>query len=315
MITQPPPGVASPPPIHVAGLCKRYGAVTAVANASFDVPAGSITGLIGPNGSGKTTTMRMLLGLTVPTSGVGLIAGRRFSDLGSPARVVGAVLDNDTRNGRRTAIDHLRVYCAAIGVPDAHATQMLDVVGLAPAARRKIKDFSLGMTQRLMLASAMLGHPSILVLDEPTNGLDPEGIQWIRHFLQDFAAKGGTVLLSSHNLREIQATVDRVVVINQGSTRFVGSIEEMGRLARGHEEVLVTCADPVALREFALANGIQAHPTPDGRVRLIGIDRPNAERLATDAGVTVFALTASEIDLEQVFIQLTHGEYTAGGTR
>ncbi|HEX8101157.1 MAG TPA: ATP-binding cassette domain-containing protein [Solirubrobacteraceae bacterium] len=202
--------------IAVSGLTKRYGAVTAVDDLSFDVSSGSITAFLGPNGAGKTTTLRMLLGLVEPTAGTATFDGRRYRDLPEPLQHVGAVLETSGFHPARRARDHLRVVAAAAGLPAARADEALERAGLGDAAHRRVKGFSLGMRQRLGLATALLGRPRVLILDEPANGLDPEGVRRLRGTLRAFADDGGTVLLSSHLLAEVVQTADDVVIVARG---------------------------------------------------------------------------------------------------
>jgi ABC-2 type transport system ATP-binding protein len=209
-----PPATAGPA-IQVAGLRKKFGRVMAVEDASFTVSYGRITGFLGPNGAGKTTTLRMILGLIRPDAGTAAIAGKPYPQLASPARTVGALLDAAAHPGR-TGRDHLRVLAAAAGLPGHQADHLLDLVGLAHAARQRAGRYSLGMRQRLALATALLGDPEVLVLDEPANGLDPQGIRWLRYLLRTLAAEGRAVLVSSHLLAEAAQTVDDVVVISRG---------------------------------------------------------------------------------------------------
>ena len=202
--------------IEIQGLTKRYGQTLAVAGVSFDAPPGRVTGFLGPNGSGKSTTMRCLLGLAAPDSGSALFDGRPYRALRDPLRLVGAMLDPDAYHPARSGRDHLRVIATSAGLPDDRVDRLLDLVELREAARRPAGGYSLGMRQRLHLAAAMLGDPQVLVLDEPTNGLDPGGIRWMRDLLRAEAAEGRTVLLSSHVLSEVEQTVDEVVVIARG---------------------------------------------------------------------------------------------------
>ena len=222
---------ATPPAIDVAGLSKRFGPAVAVRDLSFTVSYGRITGFLGPNGAGKTTTLRALLGLVRPDAGRALIAGRRYSELASPFGTVGALLDAGAVHPGRTGRDHLRVLAHAAGVRPDRADHLLAQVGLAPAARQRAGGYSLGMRQRLGLAAALLGDPRILVLDEPANGLDPQGIRWLRDLLRSLAAEGRSVLVSSHVLAEVAQTVDDVVVISGG--RSVAQAP-LGQLLAGH---------------------------------------------------------------------------------
>jgi ABC-2 type transport system ATP-binding protein len=202
--------------IVACGLTRMFGPVTAVDGLSFTVEPGAITGFLGPNGAGKTTTLRMLLGLVRPDAGTATIGGHRYTDLPAPSRAVGAVLEATAFHPARTGRAHLRIYCTINGYPHARAEQVLDLVGLAGAGKRPVRGYSLGMRQRLALATALLGDPQVLLLDEPANGLDPEGIAWLRRLLRELAAQGRTVLVSSHLLSEVQQLVDHVVIINQG---------------------------------------------------------------------------------------------------
>ena len=202
--------------IAVDGLTKDFGSTRAVDNVSFEVQPGRVAGFIGSNGSGKTTTLRMLLGLVTPSSGEALIGGRRFADLEDPARQVGAVLEARAFHPGHTARDHLRVIATEARLPHRRVDEVLEIVGLTGTADRRAGTFSLGMGQRLSLAAALLGDPAVLILDEPTNGLDPAGIRWLREFLRDLAAEGRTVVLSSHALAEVQQTADEVLILDAG---------------------------------------------------------------------------------------------------
>src|SRR5215467_14266615 len=210
-----------------SGLTKVYPKVRAVDGLSFSVQPGRVTGFLGPNGSGKTTTLRMLLNLVTPTSGVATIGGRRYPDLDNPLRTVGAVLEASGAHKGRTGRNHLRVVCAVGGFPVSRADEVLDMVGLTPAAKRKVRDYSMGMRQRLGIASAMLGDPRVLILDEPANGLDPEGIRWMRDFLRAFAAQGRTVFVSSHLLSEMEQLADDVIIIAAGRLVTQGRLQDI----------------------------------------------------------------------------------------
>lgn len=294
--------------IAVQNLTKQFGAVTAVQNLTFTVEPGSVTGFLGPNGAGKTTTLRMLLGLVRPTAGTATINGRQHHELGNPARVVGSVLDNGSFHPKRSARDHLRVYAAAIGVPDQRADEVLGLVGLSPAGHRKAGGFSLGMRQRLALATALLGDPQVLVLDEPANGLDPEGIAWLRTFLRSFAAQGRTVLVSSHLLSEVEQTIDQVVIVSAGMTRYFGPLENLRQSQRSR--VLVQPADASGLATALREAGItEVEPTADGRVAVAGTTVQQIGDVAAKAGIAVYGMEEQKADLEQLFFQLTSGQY------
>ena len=213
--------------ITITGLTKRFGTIEAVDDLTFDVPAGQVTGFLGPNGAGKTTTLRMLLGLVAPSAGEALIGGRRYQDLDAPRRVVGAAVEAMAAHPGRRARDHLWVLATAAGAAPERVDEVLDMVGLTEAQDRRVGGFSLGMRQRLGLASAQLGDPQYLVLDEPANGLDPAGMAWLRGLLRRLAGEGRTVLVSSHVLSEIAQTADHVVIINGGHLRYAGPLADL----------------------------------------------------------------------------------------
>lgn len=295
--------------IVVQRLGKQFRTVNAVTDLSFTVEPGTVTGLLGPNGSGKTTTLRLLLGLVTPTTGYAGVNGVPYGHLAAPGRVVGAVLDSQGFHSGRSAVKHLRIYTAAMGLPDARATQVLELVGLGAAATRKVGGFSLGMRQRLALATALLGDPQVLVLDEPSNGLDPEGIAWLRGFLRDLARAGRTVLLSSHLLREIEQTVDSVVIISRGTCVYRGTLEQLRSGQRSR--VLVACAHPRGLAEALVAAGTtDVTALPDGRVAVADLAPAQVGAVALGAGIAVHGMQEERADLEQVFFALTAGQYS-----
>jgi ABC-2 type transport system ATP-binding protein len=296
--------------VGVRGLTKRFGPVDAVSDLSFDAPPGAVTGFLGPNGSGKTTTLRMILGLVAPTAGEARINGAPFAALPQPARVVGAVLEAQGFHPARTGRRHLLACAAAIGVPDAAVDVGLGAVGLLDAADRAVGGYSLGMKQRLALAVAMLGEPQVLILDEPGNGLDPEGIAWMRSFLRGFATRGGTVLVSSHLLGEIEQTADHLVVVNRGRCVYQGGLDALRASRRAR--VLVRCADPGGLARALTAAGVrEIDMLPDGRLGVADADEVRVGDAALAAGVAVYGLVAETIDLEQLFFQLTAGAWRA----
>jgi ABC-2 type transport system ATP-binding protein len=225
--------------ITVRGLTKRFGEIEAVRDLSFDVPTGQVTGFLGPNGSGKTTTLRMLLGLVAPTSGEVLVDGRRYQELDEPRRVIGAAVEAMTAHPGRRARDHLQILAAAAGASPARLAEVIDQVGLRDAQHRRAGGFSLGMRQRLGLAGALLGDPQYLVLDEPANGLDPAGMAWLRGLLRDLAAEGRTVLVSSHVLSEVSQTADHVVIINAGQLRYAGPLAGLDTVGRTLEDAFL----------------------------------------------------------------------------
>jgi len=219
---------AGPAGVEVRGLTKTFGRVTAVDEMSFTAPAGKVTGFLGPNGSGKTTTLRMVLGLVRPDAGEAVIGGVRYDRLVQPRRRVGALLEATGFHPGRRARDHLRVLASAAQIPDRRVDEVLDQVDLTSAAKRRVREFSLGMRQRLGLAAALLGDPRVLLLDEPANGLDPAGIAWLRGLLRGLADEGRTVLVASHVLSEVAQTADHVVIVSEGQLRFAGPLDDIG---------------------------------------------------------------------------------------
>ena len=289
--------------IEVSHLTKTFGQVRAVDDLSFTVRPGRVTGFLGPNGAGKTTTLRMLLGLVSPTSGTATIGGRRYTDLDRPMRTVGAALEAADFHPGRTALDHLRVFAPQAGVPDSRASEVLDLVGLSFAAKRRVGGFSLGMRQRLALATTLLGDPPVLLLDEPANGLDPEGIRWLRDLLRALAAQGRTVLVSSHVLSEVQQTVDDVVIIAGGRLVHASTLEELGRMT----EPRVRIASPDAERLSALvaAQGWATGLVSPGVVEVTGTDAAAVGRAAFAAGLELHELATHAAGLEELFLSLT----------
>ncbi|SDX79895.1 ABC-2 type transport system ATP-binding protein [Geodermatophilus africanus] len=294
--------------VEVRGLSKSFGAVRAVDDLSFTVEPGSITGFLGPNGAGKTTTLRMALGLEQPDAGTATFDGVAYADLLSPVRTVGAVLEtafHPARSGR----NHLRVYCRAAGLPVSRADEVLAQVGLADAGRRRAGGYSLGMRQRLALATALLGDPAVLVLDEPANGLDPEGIQWLRGFLRHLAhTEGRTVLVSSHLLAEMEQTADRVVIVGAGRLVREGSIAELRSGTQGSGAVLVRSPEAGRLAEVLRVAGLSVGPAEDGRVTVTGTTPATVGAHAFRAGVELHELRAETSGLEELYFRLTAGQ-------
>jgi ABC-2 type transport system ATP-binding protein len=291
--------------IDVRALSKTYGDQRAVDQLSFTAPAGKVTGFLGPNGAGKTTTFRCLLGLAEPTSGAALIDGRPYRELPSPRHRVGAVLESTGFHPRRTGRNHLRVIARAAGIDTGRIDPLLELVGLATAADRSVGGYSLGMRQRLGLAAAMLGDPGAVVLDEPANGLDPEGVSWVRRLLRIWADEGRTVVVSSHLLAEVAQVVDRVVIIRDGALITETDIAE---LTATRVTVRVDRVDPLlsALR----ADGVDHEVLADGAVSIVGRDPAEIGAIAARAGVTVTELgrrSAGET-LEAMFLAVTGGD-------
>ncbi|MEH0970645.1 ATP-binding cassette domain-containing protein [Micromonospora sp. CPCC 205546] len=297
--------------ISVEHLTKRYGRHTAVDDVSFRCEPGTVTGFLGPNGAGKSTTMRMICGLTPPSGGGATVGGRPYRELPNPGREVGVLLDASAQHAGRTGREALTVAAATMGVDRRQVPAKLDLVGLNEvAARRRLRAYSLGMRQRLGLAHALLGDPRVLILDEPANGLDPEGIFWMRGLLRDFADRGGTVLLSSHLLREVEAVADRLVVIGGG--RIVAQGDKTELLAGGG--TLVRARDGAALRAALDRAGLALTEGTEGL--LVHADADAVGQAAADAGVALTELRAAGSGgLEQLFLTLTAGASTQEAVR
>ncbi len=293
--------------ISVRGLTKTFGTLRAVDDLTFDIRPGRVTGFLGPNGAGKTTTLRMLLGLVRPTAGEALIGGHRYADLPRPLNVVGSALEATGFHPGRSGRDHLRVLAATHGIPDSRVDQLLELVGIPAAARKRAGAYSMGMRQRLGLAAGLLGDPGVLLLDEPANGLDPEGIRWMRGFLRHLAAEEGrTIVVSSHLLAEVEQTVDDVIIIANGRLVRQGTIEEL----HGEQTVLVRTADAAALAAALEQAGLTAQPSPEhgpGALQVEGADGDLARvgDVALAAGQPVHELRALRTDLERMFLELT----------
>ncbi len=295
--------------VAVEHLTKRFGAFTAVDDLTFGVTPGRVTGFLGPNGAGKTTTLRMLLGLVRPTSGTALVGGRRYAELSEPTRTVGAALEATGFHPGRTARDHLRVLAAAAGIPDTRTDELLALVGLTADAKRRVGGYSLGMRQRLALAAALLGDPPVLLLDEPANGLDPEGIAWLRGFLRHLAGQGRTVLVSSHVLSEVQQTVDDVVIITRGRLVRQAPLADL----EGARAVVVRTPTPQPLVAALTDVGLVAEPDDttgaggpvEGALRVPGTTPERVGAVAFAAGVELHELRAAGSDLESIFLALT----------
>jgi ABC-2 type transport system ATP-binding protein len=298
---RPPTGPDAP--IRLRGLTKRYRWGLAVDDVSFDVRRGAVTGFLGPNGAGKTTTLKMLLGLVPPTSGSVSVLGQAYSDLRHPTRRVGVSLESTGAHPGRTGRDHLRTLAPATGADRRRVDELLETVGLADAARQRVGEYSLGMRQRLSLATALLGRPQVLVLDEPGNGLDPIGITWLRGLLRDFADDGGTVLFSSHALAEVQQLVDDVVLLSRGRVVHAGSIG--GLLAGDRDLVRVETDDPARLRTVLDGLGLAHQSGPDPDVVLV--DSDDAAALGArlyGADLRVRSISQQRSGLEQRFLEL-----------
>jgi len=288
--------------INIDHLTKRYGSITAVDGLSFEVGPGRVTGFLGPNGAGKTTTLRILLGLAAPDSGTATINGARYRDLPNPAQTVGAALEADTFQPGRSAIEHLRILATAAGISRRRPAEVLDMVGLTEDARRRVGTYSLGMRQRLTLATTLLGDPGVLILDEPLNGLDPEGIRWMRDLLRHLAGEGRTVLVSSHLLAEAAQTVDDVVVISRGRLAAEGPVAE---LTAATSTTRIRTPDTELLLSVLARQQITARLVAPGTVEVRGADPDRVARIAAAASVIVLELTRHTENLEELFFDLT----------
>jgi ABC-2 type transport system ATP-binding protein len=291
--------------LEVSALTKRFGATLAVDGLSFKAEPGRILGFLGPNGAGKTTTLRTLLGLTLPTSGRATVDGRSYRELRDPVRVIGAVLEGPQFHPGRTGRNHLRVLASAAGLPSGRVDEVLRLVELDGAGGRRVKGYSLGMRQRLSLAGALLGDPRGLVLDEPANGLDPQGIRWLRDFLRARAAEGRTVLISSHVLAEVAQTVDEVVVVSHGKRIAQGTVDELtsGTAAT----VWVRSPGRGRLLEALRAKGVSAEEAQGDWLSVSGSTLEQVGDTAAEHGIAVHELYRQAQSLEDVFLELTRG--------
>jgi ABC-2 type transport system ATP-binding protein len=304
--------------IEAHGLVKRYGSTTAVDDLSFSIRPGVVTGFLGPNGAGKTTTMRMILGLDAPTQGSVTVGGRSYRDLPAPMREVGALLDAKALHGGRRARDHLLCLAQSNGIPRRRVDEVLRIAGLEGAARRRAKGFSMGMGQRLGIASALLGDPAVLIFDEPVNGLDPDGILWVRTLMRGLAAEGRTVLVSSHLMSEMALTADHLLVIGKGRLIADASADEFVR-SSSQQSVHVRSPQAAELaarcREAgATVAGPDAGTGPDV-IEITGMDSAEVGRLAANHGIALVELIPVRASLEEAFMELTRDsvEYQAAG--
>jgi ABC-2 type transport system ATP-binding protein len=317
--------------IEARGLVKRYGSTTAVDDLSFSIRPGLVTGFLGPNGAGKTTTMRMILGLDAPTQGSVTVAGRSYRDLPAPMREVGALLDAKAVHGGRRAYDHLLCLALSNGIARSRVDEVLRLVGLEDVARRRAKGFSLGMSQRLGIASALLGDPAVLIFDEPVNGLDPDGIHWVRTLMRTLAAEGRTVLVSSHLMSEMALTADHLLVIGQGRLIADTSVDELVRSgsrqsvhvrSRQAAELAGLCRDAGAVVRAGTASRVAAEPaagpgagTDPDVIEITGLDSAEVGRLAAAHGIALSELIPVRPSLEEAFMELTREsvQYQAAG--
>jgi ABC-2 type transport system ATP-binding protein len=289
--------------VEAQSLTKRFGDLVAVDHVSFSVHQGTVVGFLGPNGSGKTTTLRMLLGLVTPTEGTATVDGRPYRDLPDPLHAVGAVLDTSGFHPGRSALDHLRIQALAGAATSSRIREVLELVGLAHVAKRRVGIFSLGMRQRLGLATALLCDPQVLILDEPANGLDPEGVRWLRGVLRGLAAEGRTVLISSHILTEVAQTVDSVVILDKGHLVTQSSLDEL--LHRTREVVRIRTSQPAALAGALAHLGASATVVAADRVEVTGTSAETIGMLAAERAIPIFEATTYVPDLEDIFLKMT----------
>jgi ABC-2 type transport system ATP-binding protein len=299
--------------IEARGLSKRYGDTLAVDDLSFSVESGKITGFLGPNGAGKTTTMRLILGLDRPTAGHVTVNGKQFAQLGQPMREVGALLDAKAVHGGRSAYHHLQCLAETNNLPRRRVGEVLELVGLSEVARKRSKGFSLGMGQRLGIAGALLGDPGILMFDEPVNGLDPEGILWIRNLMKALAGEGRTVFVSSHLMSEMENTADHLIVIGRGRLISDCTVAEF-IAANSRQSVRVRTPHPDALAKVVVAAGGTVHEDGGGLMVVHGLSVSQVGDLAFDSSVRLHELAPAHASLEQAFMELTASsvEFHAG---
>jgi ABC-2 type transport system ATP-binding protein len=290
--------------IELDRLTKRFGAVTAVDDLSLTVRPGRVTGFLGPNGAGKTTTMRLILGLDIPTSGAALVGGRRYRQLVRPLRQVGSLLDATAVHGARTAHDHLLSVAVSNGIRRSRIPEVLELTGLGSVAGKRIREFSLGMKQRLGIAVALLGEPQVLMFDEPVNGLDADGVRWIRRLLRHLAADGRTVLVSSHLMGEMALTADHLIVIGRGRLLADMPTQSLtGSSARA--DVLVRSPRTSELADLLTARGAAVTAEDDGAMAVTGMDAAAIADLAAAHGIAVHELAPRQPSLEQAYLDLT----------
>jgi ABC-2 type transport system ATP-binding protein len=291
--------------IDVSHVTKRYGEKVAVDDLTFAVKPGIVTGFLGPNGAGKSTTMRMILGLDAPTSGHVLVNDNAYRDLPAPLHEVGAMLEARAIHTGRSAFHHLLAMAQTHGIPRSRVTEVVDIVGLAEVARKRVGGFSLGMGQRLGIAAALLGDPAVLILDEPANGLDPEGILWIRNLLTSLAAEGRTVFLSSHLMSEIALTAEHLIVVGRGRLIADTTVAEIVAQASEHQAVHVRTPDATRLRDALAGDGVTIVSDERGRLEVHGLSSEQIGEIAARLGIVLHELTRQSASLEDAFMALT----------
>ena len=291
--------------IEICNLTKRFASVLAVDNLTFNVSPGTVTGFLGPNGAGKTTTLRMLLGLIEPTQGTTTFGGQPYIELADPVRHVGAVLEASSFYPGRSARNHLRVQAATSGIDAARIDAVLELVGLTNAADRRVGGFSLGMNQRLGLANALLGDPEVLILDEPANGLDPEGVHWLRELIRGFADEGRTVLVSSHLLAEVAQTVDSVVILDRGHMITQAPLDQLTQTSGAQPVIRIRTPEVEKLRAVVAGDGAQAQATGPDTLEVTASTPERIGTLAARCSIPIFESVTQDADLETIFLELT----------
>jgi ABC-2 type transport system ATP-binding protein len=299
--------------IELDQLTKRYGHTTAVDHLTFTVQPGIVTGYLGPNGAGKSTTMRLLLGLEQPTSGTATVNGRNYRDHATPIHEIGVLLEAKATHPGRSARDHLLAMASTHRLSMRRVDEVLDLVGLSDVAGQRAGTFSLGMSQRLGIAAALLGDPKTVLLDEPVNGLDPEGIRWIRDLLKGLAAEGRTVFLSSHLMTEMALTADHLIVVGRG--RLIADVSVAELTASAVSRVRVVSPQAAQLPPLLLSDGVEVSTAPDSSVEVIGLPAAEIGRRAADAGLVLHELTPRPPSLEEAFMQLTSDSVDYHGFR
>ncbi|MFD4242827.1 ABC transporter ATP-binding protein [Streptomyces sp. NPDC058525] len=299
--------------IEICELTKRYGVKTAVDRLEFTVKPGAVTGFLGPNGAGKSTTMRMIVGLDAPTAGTATVNGKRYAEHAAPLQEIGSLLEAKSIHPGRTAEAHLKALAYTHGIPRRRVDEVIELVGLTSVARKRAGAFSLGMGQRLGIAAALLGDPSVVMLDEPVNGLDPEGVLWVRNLLTGLAAEGRTVLVSSHLMSEMALTAEHLVIIGRGRLLADTTVADFIREADGSGVKVVT-AEPARLRELLAGPGVEITGSPGtGELQVSGLEARQIGLVAAEYGVPLFELTPRAVSLEEAFMDLTRDtvEYTS----
>jgi ABC-2 type transport system ATP-binding protein len=291
--------------IDVRGVTKRYGEKLAVDDLTFSVTPGIVTGFLGPNGAGKSTTMRLILGLDAPTSGTATVNGRAYRELPAPLHEVGAMLEARAIHTGRSAYNHLLALAQTHGIPRGRVEEVIELVGLREVARKRVGSFSLGMGQRLGIAAALLGDPATVILDEPANGLDPEGIHWIRNLLKGLAAEGRTVFLSSHLMSEMAQTAEHLIVVGRGRLIADTSVAEFVRRASSDANVRVRSPQPVELREALSRREVQVQSIEPGLLEVSGLTGEQIGEIALAARIVISELTPLQATLEEAFMSLT----------